>query len=375
MKYILILSVILSCSNPTQFSYEPGAERLSSETDNTLNENENEDEDSELCLDCSDGFVHEFFEFKEEETKLDILFVLDVSRSMRDNLSKLGESMDSLLSRINNFDWQMAFTTADHGDHTKVGGRVGEESWQDYRGDLPHFGQFMRLELRGELLGDQILKKNNPDFDKIFEDTLTSNSTKNCNDGLPPFCQGGHEQPLRSLKAALEREENQLFFRKNADLIIIVITNEDERVEDPRRATSAQEVKDVFYSLNRNKGKSMYGFGIIVNNEDCYIYHNNRMTRGEYSERVAELAQVTSGRNISICEEDYGNALRGVSNLIRKRSFDRVKLEKTPKEGTTQVSFTPRQDIEWVVRGETIFLKSLFHLIPRLMFSIFQNDF
>ena len=357
MKYILILSVILSCSNPTQFSYEPGAERLSSETDNTLNENENEDEDSELCLDCSDGFVHEFFEFKEEETKLDILFVLDVSRSMRDNLSKLGESMDSLLSRINNFDWQMAFTTADHGDHTKVGGRVGEESWQDYRGDLPHFGQFMRLELRGELLGDQILKKNNPDFDKIFEDTLTSNSTKNCNDGLPPFCQGGHEQPLRSLKAALEREENQLFFRKNADLIAIVITNEDERVEDPRKATSAQEVEDVFYSLNRNKGKSMYGFGIIVNDENCYSYHNNRATRGEYSERVAELAQVTSGRNISICEEDYGNALEGVSNLIRKRSFDRVKLEKTPKEGTTQVSFTPRQDIEWVVRGETIFFE------------------
>ena len=350
MKKILILGLVfcVNCSNPVQFSFES----LSEAELASLEENFDGGEGVNL-----NGVIYESFEITEVKTKIDILFVLDVSRSMRENLSKLGESMDSLLSRIRNFDWQMAFTTADHGDHMRVEGRVGEERWRDYKGSLPHFGRFMKLENHGNVLEQQILDKKTPSYNRIFRDTLTLNSTRNCNDGLPPYCQGGHEQPLRSLKAALERDENRGFFRKDADFIAIVITNEDERIEDPKRATTAQEVRDVFYSIHENRNKDFYGFGIIVESEDCYSRNNNGSTKGEYSKRVSELAEMTRGRNVSICQSDYGIALRGISSLIRERSFDRIQLREIPQEDSVQVLLSPQEEIDWVVRNRTIFFR------------------
>ena len=313
-----------------------------------------ENEELEDCSSKDCSTETETFHLNTRETPLDIVFVLDVSRSMRYHLKKLGQSMNSLLRHIQNFDWQMAFTTADHGDHTKIGGRVGEEDWRDYQGNLPYFGKFMPLEYQGQLAREYILQKTTPLHEVIFHDTLTLNNNRgrNCNKGLPPFCQGGHEQPLRALKSAFERKENKDFFNREGSIVIaFVVTNEDERVEDPDNATTAQEVVETFHS--KFTDKSFYGFGIIVQDSSCYKTNDRRSTRSEYSNKVGELAKITRGRNISICESDYGQALAGISHLIQERALDSIQLKKLPQK-IIDVSIQPQQNTQWTHNGRFV---------------------
>lgn len=350
--YILLILCLVHCSNNLRFDQQLPSDRfpdiLTSEQEDFVCEKE------EGCV------VTETFLMDGSETAVDIVFVLDVSPSMKDNLKKLGSSMLDLLTYIQDFDWQMAFTTADHGDHKKMGEEIGHERWENYQGNQPHFGRFMQLEHRGHLLSDKILNNRNRSYDIIFYDTLTINSDNTCY--LPPFCQKAHEQPLRSLKAAIERDENRNFFRTNADLIAIIITNEDERIEDRENATTAVEVNQAFRAQFPNE-KNLYGFGILIQDRSCYQSQKRQSSKATYGNTVAELAQETHGVNISICSEDYGEAIKDISRIIRSRVLDNVYLTTAfPKSGSVNVEITPKQNIRWEVEGRHIVFRPALRL-------------
>ena len=312
-------------------------------------------EEQPVCQSGEICSITEKFTLNGSDISLSLLFVVDVSQSMREHLKRLGSALKPFLSHIKNFDWKMAFTTADHGDHVKTNGRVGGQSWQNYNGSKPHFGRFMNLEFRGSLMKQKILNKQNDLYETIFYDTLTVNEgAKACR--LAPYCQGDHEQPLKALKAAIEREENKKFFgrKKKSDFAAVIITNEDERVEDIRNAVTAEEVKNTFYSVFP-KGKSFYGFGIIVKSEDCYEREKSKDQAVEYGKRVGRLASLTNGKNISICAQDYGSALRDISSLIKKRVLDNVYLSTArPDPDSVEVKMDPAQSAEWKVEGRHI---------------------
>ncbi len=349
--YLLLTLCLVHCSNDLQFREQRldgrfSRDTLASESDGPIAFN---------CANEEDCVITETFLMAELETAVDILFVLDVSSSMKDNLKKLGSSMLALLTHIQDFDWQMAFTTADHGDHKKVNGEVASnQRWEDYRGDEPHFGTFMNLEHRNKLLNDRILNPSNSFYKTIFLDTLTINDDNPRS--LAPFYQGDHEQPLRALKAAIERDENRNFFRPNSDLIAFIITNEDERVEDLENATTAREVADTFQNQFSSE-KNLYGFGILIKERDtkCYRSQKRKGQSVEYGTRVSELAQETYGANISICSNDYGKDLEQISRIIRSRVLDNVYLKTAfPQSDSIQVEVTPTQDSEWKVEGRHI---------------------
>ena len=345
--YLWLILCLVHCSD-VQFSSQSRFDsELASEQGNL---------DSFTCEDEDDCTITETFLMDKLETEVDILFVLDVSSSMKNNLKKLGSSMLDLLTHIQDFDWQMAFTTADHGDHTKIGGKVSEQRWEDYRGDQPHFGKFMNLEYRNRLLNDKVLNKQNQFYETIFYDTLTINNQNSCS--LSPFCQGDHEQPLRALKASIERDENGNFFRPNSDLITIIITNEDERVEDQQNATTADEVVQTFQSQFSSK-KNLYGFGILIQNQDSRCRQTQKRGHSaEYGRKIAELAQKTNGKNISICSNDYGKAMKDVSRVIRDLVLDNVYLKTAfPNANSVDVQITPSQNVQWKVAGRHIIFK------------------
>ncbi len=346
--HLLLILCLVHCSNHL---------RLESQADRRFPNddlfNESEKPSAFDCRNEEDCTITETFLMDKQETAVDILFVLDVSSSMKDNLKKLGSSMLDLLTYIQDFDWQMAFTTADHGDHKKVNGKVGRQRWKNYRGEEPHFGLFMNLEHRNKLLKDKILSKSNRFYDTIFLDTLTIHDENSRS--LPPFSQGDHEQPLRALKAAIERDENKNFFRPHSDLIAFIITNEDERVEDQENATTAREVVDAFQS-QFSSDKNFYGFGILVKEGDvnCYNSQKRKGQSVEYGKKVSELAQAAYGRNISICS-DYGSTLEGISQMIRSRVLDNIYLKTAfPKQDSIHVKITPKQNTEWKLEGRHI---------------------
>ena len=306
-----------------------------------------------------DGFKQEIFEItKNTKHPLDILIVVDSSSSMNRHLENLGKSLSDILSVISNYDWQIAFTTVDHGDHEQVLQKLfSEEEWEDHASDsFPRFGNLMFLEKNGRISNKKILTQNTTSYEKVFYDTLSHSPERDCS--LPPFCHKYLEQPLRSLKSALERSnlDNESFFRSHADFVSIIVTNEDERDEDAPRATSAQEVIQTFNSLF-SFNKKFLSFGIIVNNKDCLNQEFQQSKKAQQAKRIAKLAQLTGGKNLSICAENYSLNLQKISNTIKNHIERSVFLKEFPFVDSVEVEFLHGTPVPWTLSRKKLVFK------------------
>ncbi len=304
-----------------------------------------------------------------KRNELEILFVIDASQSMDDNLTAVGRNLSSLLKPINK-KWRMAFITADHGDHHKVKKPQGfsQDSWEDHHNeDHPHFGQFMPLEEQGRILDQKILTSNTLHYAQIFKDTLTREPAGECS--LPPFCHDYNEQPLRSLKAAIERTKSsaihQNFFKPHTDTVVIIITDEDERRHDFANATKAKEVIQSYNAQFKGMGKRLFGFSISIQDEECLAQeqqsrwlYKSTATKGQ---AVARLADLTGGKNISLCEENYGRSLKNISEHTKKLMHSVTLKELFVIPNTLKVTFIPHQNpVPWKVYGRSlVFFKKL----------------
>ena len=301
---------------------------------------------------------------------VDFLFILDVSPSMLDDLARLGEAFSSLMSHIHQTNWQMFFTTADHGDHEYQINSEGEtffthEAWQDYEGKDPYFGSLMNLELNGQKLEQKKLTHETPDYEKVFKDTLTRRAGESCS--LAPYCQGDMEQPLRVLKSSLERfEEKQASkdeegegFNPAANLISFIVTDEDERVEDSAPATTAQAVVDTAQRLFPKK--AFHAVNLLIKDEACLNQQKQHSPQSVYGEQVALLADLTDGRNISICEKDYGALLKDLSRYLALliQSLKLTEKPILPDEVSVEFIAGPKQDDWELKKNKVVFPKPL----------------
>ena len=249
-----------------------------------------------------------------ENQAVEFLFVLDVSPSMTSVLERLGQAFESLMSSIQKTNWRMFFTTADHGDHfytenPSTGEKIfSQEKRQDYHGSEPYFGRFMNLELRGKKQAQTFLSASTPDYIEVFKDTLTRKAGDSCD--LAPYCQRAMEQPLRALKASLEGlaeakgSSTESTLREPSTLISFIVTNEDERKEDPDQATTAEEVLGRFKELFPKN--AFYSFGLLIRDDNSEESQACLKQQADYSPdiqysavrstRVAELAPTHSGR-------------------------------------------------------------------------------
>lgn len=286
---------------------------------------------------------------------LDILIVIDSSSSMKGHLDHIGQSLSSLLSVISEYDWQIAFTTVDHGDHERVAQKIpGQERWQDHVADArATFGKLMYLEESGQLLNRKILNSRVRNYEEIFHHTLSHESKTNCD--LPPFCQNYLEQPLRALKSAMERSilDNADFFRKDADFVSIIITNEDERSEDSVRATSAKEVVKAFNDTFGTR-KQFLAFNIIVQSEACLRQETSKYQKAKIGERIQALAELTNGENLDICIRDYSSNLQKISRLIKKQVEKSVILAEEPYVDSVIVEFLNSPEVPWSISGKRL---------------------
>ena len=310
---------------------------------------------------------------------LDVLIVLDTTASMDHHLGKLGGGILPLLDSISDYDWQIGFTTADHGDHAivKITNRdkissIAEDQWKDHSNNLSSsFGKLMPLEALPlqisrnswelTVLDQKILTAKTPDYKDIFFNTVSHFPIKNCEQ--PPFCQKDLEQPLRSLKSAMERVnwDNKELFRPHADFVSFIIANEEERQEDPNRATTAQEVVDTFNRLLKPLGKRFFAFNLLVLDKKCQESEKKRggikSATANLGVEIGKLAELTGGENISICLENYNPSLQKISQVIKtfvEQSFD---IEKSFVPETLKVEFIDEEPIPWELSGHRLIFK------------------
>ena len=303
------------------------------------------------------GLREEFFSLKPKNQKLDILVLVDASSSI--NLESLGSSLSDLLWSIKDYDWQIGFTTVDHGDHHFVKDNSRQmDRWQDQAHDsFPRFGNLMPLENGMRIFNQKLLTPDTPNYETVFLHTISHYPERDCN--RPPYCHYYLEQPLRSLKSAIERAhfDNTDLFRPKTDFVSLIITNEEERSEDPERATKPKEVIDTFEKVFHRSNKKFIAFNILVLDEDCQTQEMERNEKVNKSvaiaSTIATLATRTGGDNISICEEHYGPFLRDISKTIKNYVENTVWLKEYPKS-TVQVEFLKGEPIPWTVSGRKL---------------------
>ena len=226
--------------------------------------------------------------------QVDILFVLDTSASMRKNLINFKRKFAGFLDYFSGWDWRLAITNADHG---ATGFSLSGKALK---------GKIMRLERRGRILNKFYLSSSTPNYNEIFLDSISQHvhgeyEASACS--LPPYCQGRKEQPLKSLKSALQKNED--FFRPSADLIVILASNSEERSDSSNRITQPEEVIAQFQNLyGTRKNFKVYGVIVPKGDRSC-LSKNIYMQEGAFSEKIARLSQITGGEVFSLCDSSY----------------------------------------------------------------------
>ena len=377
LVFLLSLVVFLSCQSEYHFAsiLEPAPVKLKSQEEPPPKEEELPKKEE---LPKRKEYVVTLK--AQKKSLLDMLIVLDTSGSMEHHLEKLGGRVLSLLDSISDYDWQMGFITADHGDHevSKRENRdkipsFSEAQWEDHINDPgSSFGKLMMLEAepveladkswKFNILNQRILKYDTASYKEIFFNTVSHFPNKQC--AHPPFCQKPMEQPLRSLKSAMERInlDNAELFRPNADFVSLIISNEKERLEDQGRATLAQEVVDTFNELLHPLGKRFFAFNILILDKECQKSEQDRggakAATASLGLDIAKLADLTGGKNISICADDYGPSLKEISEIIEVFVEQSIDIKESFAVETLQVEFLQGDPIPWEFVGGRIIFKN-----------------
>lgn len=275
--------------------------------------------------------------FVQKESKLDILFIVDNSPSMRREQEKLGERLQAFLKNIRHTDWQIAFTTSDVSN-----GKYG---------------------LKGSLLdlynypGVKVLDSKFPDAEEVFYNTVKRSESIKC-----IFrCPSSNEQPLKASILAIEKSftENSNFFRKDADLAIVILSDEDEMSNGSRKATKPQDVVNAFNSTFEPP-KKLSVYGIVIQPNDLNCYQDQKVDQSVSAHEgtvITELTKLTGGFTGSICENDYSVALEQISEQTRFY-VESFKLKRSPIKESITVTLSPSQNVDWSIENDYLTFKS-----------------
>lgn len=280
------------------------------------------------------GKITESFYFNNGQThkSVDVLFVVDNSGSMLEEQEKLGQRLSSFIASLSAVDWQIGITTTD-----TSAGTYG------IKGSL--------VTLFGS--SERILKPTSPNYANTFMHSVVRRESIDCqNSGV---CPTNNEEPLRAIQLAIDKRNsnNAGFFRDNADLAVVILSDEDEMSSGPPEATKPSEVLAHFNSV-WGSSKKISVYGIIVEPGDSACYNEQYLTAGTYGYHAAELAALTGGVTGSICDTDYSDNLSKIGENVNKL-LNYVVLANDPDTQDLDLVISPYDPhLTWSIEGRRI---------------------
>ncbi|RYZ77447.1 MAG: hypothetical protein EOP05_01800 [Proteobacteria bacterium] len=282
--------------------------------------------------------VLESFTQDESANKVDVLVINDNSYSMEVEQTKMAEKFPSFISAFEGLDYQITMTTTDIGSADA------------------------KLNLSGRVVNwsgtpSKFLTSKTSSANSVFKNTIRREETIGC--VKRGDCPSGDEQPLRAAMLAMDQRltTNAGVFRDNTDLAIIVLSDEDELSDGGPMATKPKEVIERFRAhFGNSKGLAVYGIVIQPGDEACRKNQLKQTKGGNgayFGTHVTELAALTGGSTVSICEADYSKSLADISSSVR-RLVGTFELNQTPVAGSVEVVLTPAQKIPFKVVGKKV---------------------
>lgn len=263
--------------------------------------------------------------------KIDILFIIDNSKSMYKEQQKIADRFPTFISTVWPMDFQIAIMTT---DITK---------------DPVKSGQFVTLSNGKKILSNSDGSTIN-EVNQVFSSSVTRQETLDC-DNFNGNCPSGDVRGIYAANLAITN--NKSFFRPDAHTAIIILSDADERVFggfregfrlDPNWDTPASLVNKL---ANLDSSKTTSVHSIIVNpghpsladhlkttyelqkDVSCYNEQNNEGggVLGFYgtqyyalsnpSEELKSSGNLVKGTIGSICASDYGLELTNISSNVK----------------------------------------------------------
>lgn len=262
--------------------------------------------------------------------KVDVLFVIDNSASMKDNQLKLGERLSAFLGSLQTVDWQIGITTTD----------TSSGPW-GIKGSL--------VKLHG--LNQYILNKNTPNYENVFSKTVVRPEGVNCGNDCPSAV----ERPLEAAAFALAKGLSNGLIRDGAELAIVVLSDADEGGDGLGVITTPQFLLGAAATLFNQK-KRVTGYAIVVEPGDasCLAKRRAFTSYSYYGYNAALLATLTNGVTGSICDSNYTQSLKKIGDHVLNL-ISSITLSKIPLEGSVEVTLSPADpSIKWTLDGKTI---------------------
>jgi hypothetical protein len=261
--------------------------------------------------------------------KIDILIVVDNSTSMFEEQQKMSTRIASFLAQLYDVDWRIGITTTDVSNGT--------------------YG------LKGELLvfagtNSYVLTPATPNYEQIFKNTIVRAETYQCTSNCP----SGDERAMEAIKMAIDKRDtfNKNFFRNDADLGVMVLSDEDEQSTGPSNALQPDAVIEQIESVWKDS-KQFIAYGVIIQPGDLDCY-NSQNQNGHYGTFVDRLTSLTHGLTGSICDSDYGSTLGLIGDHVR-RLLDSFVLKSIPSAEGVAVKFTPDFTTSTRVAGRRVY--------------------
>jgi len=143
-------------------------------------------------------------------------------------------------------------------------------------------------------------------------------------------------------------------------LVPIIVSAHDERFigDGDMFSTKPQAVVTAFKKKMSNmNGMKAYSIVIPPGDTDCWRQYHDLFGMGldgNTGNSLSHFAEITGGKTISICQNDYAKSLANISQDLRQK-VSSIQLKHIPFGKSLQISFTPAASgISWVVSGTTV---------------------
>ena len=277
-------------------------------------------------------WVYENHVLSSRPKPVDILFVIDNSPNLLKTQTQLAQTSSVFLESLNSLSWQVGITNSDVSSG-------------------PHGLQGQLVKFTDE--GLQVLAPSTPESVELLKTHLVRRKAANCD----PECPSDMEQPLKALTLSISGHLETSFFRKEAELAVIFLTDEDEMSTGPYGATKPGHVTNAMEADFPNKTLLPYSFIVSDKDEDCRTQQGEQSQFGRHIQYLVELHE---GLNFSLCDPSYREPMISIANHIKEHLFS-IQLEFEPEvssikiEAPTHLNQAP---LKWTVEGKKIFFTS-----------------
>ncbi len=242
------------------------------------------------------------FQVQGKNDQVDILFVIDNSDSMDEEQAQMAQRFSSFIDRVRTLDWNIGIVTTTPSHNTHGDGRLLQ---------FPNGQYFLTSKLNVDAVRDY--------FGKTIQRSENGSNT---------------EEGIRATARAIQRyakpkeaidQYHKNFFRDNASLSVVVVSDEDESSGAPiNKGSELLKLVDTTWSSK----KKFQFHSIIARPGDRECLNGNGMTAGYF---YADLTLATEGILGNICESDYGSQLSAIGQSVAntQKTYD---LDCAPKD-------------------------------------------